>query len=49
MRQGIPPGAELSSNGQKELEEFGEDGVRHLRAMSPRCLMMMMMMMMTLL
>jgi len=36
-----------SSDGQKELEEFGEDGVRHLWALSPRYLMMMMMMMMT--
>jgi len=27
--QGITLEAEPSSNGQKELEEFGEDGVRH--------------------
>jgi len=26
MGQGVTPGAEPSSNGQKELEEFGEDG-----------------------
>ena len=44
MGQSITPGAEPSSNGQKELEEFGEVGVRHLRAPSPRSLMMMMMM-----
>jgi len=29
------PGAEPSSDGQKELEEFGEDGVGHLRELSP--------------
>jgi len=46
MGQGVTPGAEPSSDEQKVLEEFGEDGVRHLRALSPRCLMMMMMMMM---
>ena len=39
MGQGITPGAEPSSDEQKELEEFGEDGVGHL---SPRCLMMVM-------
>jgi len=49
MGQGITPGAQPSSNGQKEMEEFCEDGVGHLRgvrAVSPLCLMMMMMMMM---
>jgi len=29
MGQGITPGAEPNSDGQKELEEFGEDGVGH--------------------
>jgi len=42
MGQGITPGAEPSSKEQKELEEFGEDGVGHLRALSPRCQMVMM-------
>jgi len=32
-----------NSNGQKALEDFGEDGVGYLRAPSPWCLMMMMM------
>jgi len=32
MGQGIAPKAEPSSDGQIELEEFGEDGVGHLRA-----------------
>jgi len=39
MGQGITPGAEPSIDGQKELEEFGEDGVGHLRALSPWCMM----------
>ena len=46
MGQGVTPEPEPGSDGQKELEEFGEDGVGHLRALSPQCLMMMMMMMM---
>jgi len=41
MGQGTTPGAEKSSDGQKELEKFGEDGVEQIRALSPRCLMMM--------
>jgi len=41
MGQGITPGTEPSSNGQKEPEEFGEDGIGHLWALSPRCQMMM--------
>jgi len=41
MEQGIIKGAKPSSDGQKELEEFDEDGVGHLRALSRRCLMMM--------
>lgn len=41
MTKGITPGAEKSSDGQKELEKFGEDGVEQIRALSPRCLMMM--------
>jgi len=42
LRQGVTPGAEPSSNGQKELEDLGEDGTGCLRALSPWCLMMMM-------
>jgi len=30
MGQGVGPGAEPCSDGQKELEEFGEVGVQHL-------------------
>jgi len=42
LEKGIIPGVEESrSDGQKELEELGEDGIGHLRALSPRCLMMM--------
>ena len=40
LRQGVTPGAELSSNGQKDLKELGEDGIGHLRVLSPLCLMM---------
>jgi len=46
MGQGVTPGAEPRCDGQKALEDFGEDGVGHLRALIPWCLMMMMMMMM---
>ena len=41
MGQGVTPGTEPSSDGQKALEEFGDDGVGHLLALSPWCLMMM--------
>jgi len=40
MGQGITPGAEQSTAGQTELEEFGVDGIGHLWARSPCCLMM---------
>jgi hypothetical protein len=36
------PGAETHGDGQGAMEEFGEDGSGHLRALSPRFLMMMM-------
>src|SRR6218665_402016 len=42
----VTSGVEPGSNGQIELDEFGENGVRHLQALSPGCLMMMMIMMM---
>src|SRR6218665_1195424 len=45
MGQGVASGAEPSSDGQKVLKEFGEDGVRYLQSLSHWCLMMMMMMM----
>jgi len=38
-------GAEPSSDEQKELEKLAEDGIRHLRALSTRCLMMVVMVM----
>jgi len=41
MEQGVTPGAEPSNAGQNALEEFGEDGVGHPRALSPWCMMMM--------
>jgi len=39
MGQGVTPLAEPSNNEQKELEEFGEDGLRYLRALNKWCLM----------
>jgi len=41
LGQGVTPGAEPSGDGQKELEELGEDGIGHLRTLSQQCLMMM--------
>jgi len=33
LRKGVTPGAEPSSDGQNELDEFGEDGIGHLRVL----------------
>lgn len=41
MGQSVTPGAEPSCDGQKELEDLDEDGIGHMRVLSPRCLMMM--------
>lgn len=38
MGQSVTPGTEPSSEGQKELEGFGEDDVRHLPGVEPTVL-----------